>query len=103
MSTTTVQLTRHPGVEMKGFQERKLLQAQLLGHDAQLRNFTPLRDRLLASGQDATAKYRQILAKRDQVMAELTKLAPARNGTSIAAASIKLPRPIAPVRVNPIG
>ena len=44
MSTTTVQLTRHPGVEMKGFQERKLLQAELLGHDAQLRNFTPLRD-----------------------------------------------------------
>jgi hypothetical protein len=51
MSTTTVQLTRHPGVDVKGFQERKLLQAELLGHDAQLRNFTPLRDRLVASGQ----------------------------------------------------
>jgi len=103
MSTTTVQLTRHPVVDVKEFQERKLLQAQLLGHDAQLRNFTPLRDRLVASGQDATAKYRQILAQRDQVMAELTKLAPARNGTNFAAASIKLPRPVAPVRINPIG
>ncbi len=108
MSTTTVQLTRHPGVEMKGFQERKLLQAELLGHDAQLRNFTPLRDRLVASGQDATAKYRQILARRDQVMAELTKLTPAWNGTSVAAASIQshtpgagLPVPF--VRFNPIG
>jgi len=103
MSNDTVQLTRPAGVDLKGFQERKLLQAELMGHDAQLRNFTPLRDRLVASDQDATAKYRQILARRDEVMAELAKLTTARNGTSAAAASIRLPRPIGLAKFNPIG
>ena len=64
-------------VNLKGLQERKLLQAELIGHDAQLRNFTPLRDRLLASGRDATAMYRKIQSRRNQVAAELNKLTPA--------------------------
>jgi hypothetical protein len=45
--------------------------------NAQLRNFTPLRDRLEAYGQDANVAYRQIESRRDQVMAELKKLTPA--------------------------
>jgi len=54
-----------------------LLSAALMRLNAQLRNFTPLRDRLVASGQDANAAYRQIESWRDRVMAELRKHAPA--------------------------
>lgn len=66
-----------PPVNLKGLQERVLLSTALMRYDAQLRNFTPLRDRLVASGQDANAAYRHIESRRDYVMAELEKLTPA--------------------------
>jgi hypothetical protein len=76
MSTDAAQSSRPP-VNLKGLQEQVLLSAALMRFDAQLRNFTPLRDRLLAAGQDANATYRQIESRRDHVMAELKKLTPA--------------------------
>jgi len=53
-----------------------LVRAALVDHDAQLQNFTPLRDRLVASGQDANAKYLEIQSERDQLLAKWEKLAP---------------------------
>ena len=94
-----------PPVNLKGLQERLLLQAELMGHDAHLRDFTPLRDRLVASGQDANAMYRQIQSRRDFVMAELKKLTPAPIRPVAADASFRPLRggsvqslPIAPAR-----
>jgi hypothetical protein len=63
-------------VNATGLKERMLVRAALMDHDAQLRNFTPLRDRLVASGQDANAKYLEIQSERDQLWAKLKKLAP---------------------------
>jgi hypothetical protein len=65
-----------PRVNQDRFQEWLLLQMELMRHDAQLRNFTPLRDRLEASGQDADAMYRQIQSRRDHVTVELKRLTP---------------------------
>jgi hypothetical protein len=48
-----------------------------MAHDARLRDFTPIRDRLLAHGQDANAAYREIEARRDRLLVEWKKLAPA--------------------------
>jgi hypothetical protein len=64
-------------VNATGLTERMLVRASLMDHDAQLQNFTPLRDRLLASGQDANAKYREIQSQRDRLSAEWKKLSPA--------------------------
>ena len=61
----------------KGLRELKLLEAELFARDAQLRNFTPLRDRLVASGQDANAAYRKIQSRRDNLAAQVAKLTPA--------------------------
>lgn len=66
-------------VNTTGLKERMLVRAALMDHDAQLRNFTPLRDRLVASGRDADAKYREIESEREQLWAEWKKLAPTRS------------------------
>jgi len=63
-------------VNATGLKERMLVRTALADHDAQLRNFTPLRDRFMASGQDANAKYREIQAERDQLWAKWKTLAP---------------------------
>jgi hypothetical protein len=65
-----------------GLKERMLVRAALMDHDAQLRNFTPLRDRLVASGQDANAKYLEIQTERDQLWAKWKKLAPTASPVS---------------------
>ena len=62
-------------VNTTGLKERMLVRAALMDHDAQLRNFAPLRDRLVASGRDAHAKYREIESEREQLWAEWKKLA----------------------------
>jgi hypothetical protein len=56
MSESAKQSCRPP-VNLKGLQERVLVSASLMRLNAQLRNFTPLRDRLVAHGQDANAAY----------------------------------------------
>ncbi len=107
MSNDATRSTRPRVVNLQGFQERKLLQAELMGHDSQLRNFTPLRDRLVASGQDANTIYRQIQSRRDQVMDELKKLTPAPVrpdpglGPVLRPGGSVLALPIAPVRFLP--
>jgi hypothetical protein len=53
-----------------------LIRSSLVDHDAQLQNFTPQRDRYIATGQDANAKYREIQSQRDQLLAEWKKLSP---------------------------
>jgi hypothetical protein len=112
MSNDDTRSAPPPGVNLMGFQELKLLQAELLVHDSQLRNFTALRERLVAYGQDANARYRQIEARRDHVMAELKKLTPAPVRPAAGTASVRplrpggslLSLPIAPVRfIPPIG
>jgi hypothetical protein len=89
----------------KDLKELKLLEAELMAREAQLRNFTPLRDRLVAFGQDANAAYRKIQSRRDDLAAQVAKLTPApvrlpattigplRPGTSL------LSLPIAPARI----
>src|SRR3954453_24229028 len=61
----------------KGLRELKVLEAELFARDAQLRTFTPLRDRLAASGHDANAAYRNMQSRRDNLAAQVAKLTPA--------------------------
>jgi len=61
--------------KMKGLQERWLLQAESMFLSAQLQNFAPVRDRLMAAGQDAAATYRQMQSRLDELTVRLTKLA----------------------------
>ena len=63
MNKDAAQSSRPP-FKLKGLQESRCLSAALMRLDAQLRNFTPLRDRLLATGQDANATSRQIRSQR---------------------------------------
>src|SRR5262249_30633124 len=58
-------------------QARVFLQIAVMAHEARLRSFTPIRDRLLAHGQDANANYREIEARRDRLRVEWKKLSPA--------------------------
>ena len=94
MSENARQSSRPP-VDLNGLQERVLLSASLMRLNAQLRNFTPLRDRLVAHSQDANAAYRQIESRRDQVMAELKKLSPAPVLSVPPSKSFRPPRPVA--------
>jgi hypothetical protein len=64
---------RLPDVDIKTLQERKLLEAELFSIDMQVRNFGQVRDRLSAAGKDADAYYRNMQARRDQVIAALKK------------------------------
>jgi hypothetical protein len=90
---------------VEGLKELTLLETELMARGAQLLNFTPLRDRLVASGQDANAAYRKIQSRRDDLAAQVAKLTPApaplpatvirplRPGASL------LSLPIAPARI----
>lgn len=66
-------------VDIAGLKDRKLLEAQLLTADAQLRNFGRLRERLSASGQDPTALYRALQTRRDQLASAAGRHAVARS------------------------
>ncbi len=46
-------------------------EAELLSREAQLRDFSPLRDRLVASSQDANATYRKIQSQPNELAAQL--------------------------------
>jgi hypothetical protein len=95
-----------PGVDLKGLQERKLLEAELYCHDGQLRDFAPVRDRLVAGGQDATAAYRQLLLRRDAVAAKLRRPpTPVPEGPRPPQPRLDQPLsalPIAPALYNPV-
>ena len=69
-------------IDLRGLQERKLAEAELSGCQAQLNNFAPIRERLVAGGQDATAAYRQLLSRRDTLAKKLGGLLAKLGGTS---------------------
>jgi len=106
MSTEAARLARIPSVTQAGLKELKLLQATLMTCDRQLGNFTPLRDRLVASGQDANAAYRRIESRRDQALTQLKKLMPPAAPISSPARGLRpgssvLSLPVAPVIFRP--
>jgi hypothetical protein len=72
-----------PYTDLHGFRALKLLEVKRFRCDAQLRDFGPIRDRLVAAGQDGTTTYRQILARRDELTAELQRLRPRRPSATI--------------------
>lgn len=92
-------------ISVEGLKELKLLETELMARDAQLRNFTPLRDRLVAHGQDANAAYRKIQSRRDDLAVQVKKLTPSQ--TALPATEIGprrsvtsiLSLPIAPARI----
>lgn len=96
MNKDSMVLTRPPGVSVVGLQERKILQARLMGINSQLQNFASLRDQLVASRQDADATYRQMQGRRDQLMVKLGKLPPPPKRTDAIAI------PFGPVKSLPI-
>ena len=56
---------RHPpSVDMTDMMRRKRLEAELFAVDGQIRSFDRVRDRLIASDQDATTFYRQLVGRR---------------------------------------
>jgi hypothetical protein len=71
MSNGLNSLSRLPEVDTKNLRERKLLEAELLTLDKQIRNFGQLRDRFSAVGGDANAYYRKVQARRLQILKEL--------------------------------
>lgn len=96
-----------PGIDLGNLQARKLLEARLHALDAQLRNFASLRDRMVATGKDANAVYREMLARRDKLALELRKLQPkpgapdATAGSSARTGESLFARPIAPASFLP--
>lgn len=106
MNRDAAQSSRPP-VNLKGLQEQVLLSTALMRLDSQLRNFTPLRDRLVSAGRDANAAYRQIESRRDEIMGELKKLTPARVTAQPPIHPVGpgpvLSLPIAPARFLPPG
>jgi hypothetical protein len=106
MSTKAAHSTRIPSVTQAGLKELRLLQATLMTCAGQLGNFTPLRDRLVASGQDANAAYRRIESRRNQALAQLKKLTPPAAPISSPARGLRpgssvLSLPVSPVIFRP--
>ena len=65
-------------ISLEQFQDQVMLRMKLMYCEGQLQNFTPLRDQLLAAGQDANARYREIQARSDELSVELRKFLPDR-------------------------
>jgi hypothetical protein len=71
-----VKLSKPPGIDTKNLKELKVLEVELFGLEAQIRNFGSLRDRLSAAGKDATVYFRNMEARRAKVIAALKQLRP---------------------------
>jgi hypothetical protein len=98
MSKADSSISQPPNIDLAGFKERMLLQAELITRESELRNFASIRDRLAAFGKDANTAYRECLARRDAVAAKLGALrTPAPPPTKNA-----LPRPGLPILEMPI-
>src|SRR5262245_61694970 len=91
-----------PEVNIRDLEKRKLLEAQQLSLDAQVRNFGRIRDRLAAAGKDGAAYYGQIQARRDEISKALTPLAPGGPSPLAGPASSPLQRPDEPLLTLPI-
>jgi hypothetical protein len=86
-------------IDTAGLRERIPLEAELVARNSELRNFSVIRDRLVAFGKDANAAYREILARRDTVAAKLRAL---RTPTSASPLVVASPRPNLPLFDAPI-
>jgi hypothetical protein len=91
-----------PEVDTKGLEKRKLLEAQLLSLDAQVRNFGRIRDRFVAYGQDSAAYYKKVQGRRDEIARALKKLAPSNSPPRAGAAKSPYQRPDGPLLKAPI-
>lgn len=76
MSAEAARAVRAPIIETAGLKERILLEAELISCNAQLRNFSSLRDKLSASGQDANGVYRQIESRVGKLTSEIGRALP---------------------------
>jgi hypothetical protein len=92
MSNGLNSLSRLPEVDTKNLRERKLLEAELLTLDKQIRNFGQLRDRFSAVGGDANAYYRKVQARRLQILKELKGNEPHSRPVGIAVPRIPISR-----------
>jgi hypothetical protein len=86
-------------IDTAGLRERIPLEAELITRNSELRNFSVIRDRLVAFGKDANAAYRETLARRDTVAAKLRAL---RTPTSASPQVVASPRPNLPLFNAPI-
>ncbi|MGH7911362.1 MAG: hypothetical protein ACREQM_11260 [Candidatus Dormibacteraceae bacterium] len=66
-----------PELDTAAVVPRRRLQAELFGVDWQLHRFEPIRERLLTAGKDPSIAYRELLARRDRLAAELREGGPA--------------------------
>ena len=87
MSEEAKLLLQAPKVDIKNHQQRKLLEAELFSLNAQICNFGRIRDRLSTTGKDGTSFYRDMEARRDQIVAALKQL-----GSGIFAPKLSDPR-----------
>ena len=87
MSEEAKLLLQAPKVDVENHQQRKLLEAELFSLNAQIRNFGRIRDRLSTTGKDGTSFYRDMEARRDQIVAALKQL-----GSGIFAPKLSDPR-----------
>ncbi|MGC2422561.1 MAG: hypothetical protein WA405_13030 [Candidatus Acidiferrales bacterium] len=76
MGEQATRTAKGPTVNLSALNQTKLLQVHCMTYESQLRNFTPLRDRLVAAGKDANAAYRNIQARRDTALDELKRISP---------------------------
>jgi len=93
---------RVPDVDVRDLKKRKLLEAQLLSLEAQMRNFGRIRDRLGGSGKDGTAYYGKLQARRDEVSKALKKLACGGPLPIASLANSPFQRPDQPLLTQPI-
>lgn len=63
-----------PRINLSGFQDRVLLEAEFITRNNELRNFSAIRDRLTAFGADANKAYRDIIGRRDKAAAKLREI-----------------------------
>jgi len=92
MSEQTARTARSPRIDLASFSRLKLLQVRSMALDSQLRNFSPLHDRLVASGKDSDAAYRAIQVRRDAAVAELKKILPVPALPARLAGSVRGPQ-----------
>jgi len=95
-----------PKTTLSGLSERIRLELELISRTNDLRNFSVIRDRLVAFGKDANEAYRELVKQRDTVAAKLSAFdTPPRAKSKIIAPPRDLPLldwPIAPANFQSV-
>jgi hypothetical protein len=102
MSEHTVRAARSPLIDLASFNRLKLLQVRSMALDSQLRNFSSLRDRAVASGKDPDAAYRTIQVRRDAAVSELKNILPIPAIPARLAGSVRGPQSVGALQ-TPVG